>query len=898
MIVQKFTEPRSVSSGCKIILTSNIYCMGGGVRFLINKAHISLIIGMVNEVWIGIVKLLKKHFSRLLTKEDFRRAVKERWSAERSLEFEERMRMLIPAQFPKVWGETRIANKIGMVGDLTGRTHRINTGGDERYMSLYLRRVSESGLDWPSKLTLDQYLPLHAPLLDFLVEDAKRIDAWRYPKLEELEKYQRIRGLNMKMLERIEVRELVCGVSSAEEILEVRKWVEEMQDEDQRLFGTRVVSFDVEDVKATYFDTLRMAGKATIDPKNAVLKRKCDPEMMTDASKDKFKQIPGKIMFGNGVSWTCLISLDLKRNKRKEYVLERMTVQPELLEFLRDLPVAAGLAVRRDVRGVEEFYSLISGEDVRLERGFLDLTSLAVLAGYKFQSRNMTAMGVQVIGTLLNKNVSTGDDWWGERWQLIPESLKCYALGDIQFGFMTYNILAGLLLRDVFPDPEVLCKYMKCGQKDASDWFLEFVMVSLEGVEYHQRAEEEAETREEMILSLRYRDEREKLFEFSPPLIRLWTQILGKWPAPTSGGCRYLLEAREWFLVQMAVLAQVGYTWSKGRRLEPPGREEKEYARFGLEPEELEKQVWLEPVGSFRGLERPKGLRIPLLVLDMEKVKSKEIGEKCTRIGRCQRWSLLEWARMNPRELVKFFMRMERNVGFQQFYGGLYDAMRLCYQRMMDKKAPVVEIREKRLKLAVLQSLEEESEGLRKCEEELRVRRMRVERLTKLSEDWEYEERTRWREEAPLPNPKVRSGVKRKKSSKPGKQKRMRMRSAREAAAGSRAEEPVDLSPSQPSPGSSRGRSGFGESVSRPLQGGGSEEVVILEDEDDVFLEAEEERSVRVASPKRRSAALKFSRKVVERTPTYDERIEGSARDSPREEMDLELDVPWEDRMF
>ena len=81
------------------------------------------------------------------------------------------------------------------------------------------------------------------------------------------------------MLDRIEVRELVCGVSSASEILEVRNWVEEMQDADQRLFGTRIVSFDVEDVKATYFDTLRMAGRATINPKNAVLKRKCDPEM-------------------------------------------------------------------------------------------------------------------------------------------------------------------------------------------------------------------------------------------------------------------------------------------------------------------------------------------------------------------------------------------------------------------------------------------------------------------------------------------------------------------------------------------------------------------------------------------------------------------------------------------
>ena len=149
--------------------------------------------------------------------------------------------------------------------------------------------------------------------------------------------------------------------------------------------------------------------------------------------------------------------------------------------------------------------------------GVKELVSRPMI-GMKFSRlRNMTAMGVQVVGTLLNKTISTGDDWWGERWNLIQESLRCYALGDIQFGFMTYNILSGLMLRDVFPDPEVLCRYLKCNQKEAADWFLEFLMVSLEGVEYQQKAEEEAETREEMILSLRYRDEREKLCEFSPP---------------------------------------------------------------------------------------------------------------------------------------------------------------------------------------------------------------------------------------------------------------------------------------------------------------------------------------------------------------------------------------------
>jgi len=127
---------------------------------------------------------------------------------------------------------------------------------------------------------------------------------------------------------------------------------------------------------------------------------------------------------------------------------------------------------------MEEFYSLVSGEEVRVERGFIDLTSFAILAGYKFQSRNMTAMGVQVFGTLLNKNVLTGHDYWGVRWQQIPESLRCYALGDIMFGFVFYNVLSGLLLRDVFPDPDVLCRFLKCNQKTAADWFLDFILMS------------------------------------------------------------------------------------------------------------------------------------------------------------------------------------------------------------------------------------------------------------------------------------------------------------------------------------------------------------------------------------------------------------------------------------
>ena len=50
---------------------------------------------------------------------------------------------------------------------------------------------------------------------------------------------------------------------------------------------------------------------------------------------------------------------------------------------------------------MQEFHTLISGAQVVLENGCIDQTSLAVFAGYKLHSMNMTAVGVQVMGTLL-----------------------------------------------------------------------------------------------------------------------------------------------------------------------------------------------------------------------------------------------------------------------------------------------------------------------------------------------------------------------------------------------------------------------------------------------------------------------------------------------------------------
>ena len=148
-------------------------------------------------------------------------------------------------------------------------------------------------------------------------------------------------------------------------------------------------------------------------------------------------------------------------------------------------------------------------------------------------------------------------------------------------------MLAGLLLRDLFPDPDVLCRYLDCMQDTAVNWFLEFVMLSLEGVEYHQGAEEAAQSREQMIRSLRFRDARDKLCETPLPYVRLRTEILGSWPAATNGGCRFLVQCRQWLPVQMRALARAKIQWTEGRVIRLPLDIDHEYSRFGLTPEQI-----------------------------------------------------------------------------------------------------------------------------------------------------------------------------------------------------------------------------------------------------------------------------------------------------------------------
>ena len=71
--------------------------------------------------------------------------------------------------------------------------------------------------------------------------------------------------------------------------------------------------------------------------------------------------------------------------------------------------MCVGLGVKGDVHEIEQFYSEVSGVNLEMS-GFIDLSALALVAGYQMNVKGMTPMGVQVLGAILIKCVSTAEN--------------------------------------------------------------------------------------------------------------------------------------------------------------------------------------------------------------------------------------------------------------------------------------------------------------------------------------------------------------------------------------------------------------------------------------------------------------------------------------------------------
>ena len=72
-------------------------------------------------------------------------------------------------------------------------------------MDKYLREAPESNIVITNLGKVEDYLPVDAPLLNYLVTDTEGPTGWKYPNLQNLRRFQDRRGLTYSVLEEVEV---------------------------------------------------------------------------------------------------------------------------------------------------------------------------------------------------------------------------------------------------------------------------------------------------------------------------------------------------------------------------------------------------------------------------------------------------------------------------------------------------------------------------------------------------------------------------------------------------------------------------------------------------------------------------------------------------------------------
>ena len=635
--------------------------------------------------------------------------------------------LLIKNHRSNLWEDSNVLGRHSLVEEISGFKQDELAGTDAACMTAYLEKVMRDGLNHTELATASDFLPAGAPLLDYLAIDLERQDCWKFPSSDLVRNLQLYRGLGNFMLLEVEVKEIVVGVTSNEKVMKIREWLNSCYFRDEIEYPTGTISMDVETICGTRFDILRMAGAWTYSVDRRM--RDHPRDYLKDGVKDAYQHFPVKLTVGNGITWALIISLNLGWDGER-YILRSNKLQPALLELIEALPVCVGLGVRKKVRDVEIFYSLLAARDVKL-KGYLDLSVLATVAGWELSAINMTVMGIQIIGTVLNKCVMLADDLWGVRWAELPASLKIYALGNLKFGYITHLVLAGVMLRNYFPDPDVICRFAQCFQAPIVKWFSDLIWVSLKNTEVDLDMIHCARNRKDLILSIRTRNSENELSPDAPGRVKIWNDLLGQWPSITNGGCKYVLQSRIRFLEQVPVLLEYDIPGSP-QLLREPTEDDSLYCQFGMPRSFFDAVVWTEGL-SKPGLEmgRPRQIEATLLHVDMDSLGNHKLTRHCHTTDRIQRGLIYEWARMNLDQIDKFIAKLDSDQRFCSWYNTHYETIRLIYQRTTNQPAGRVHDLDAERARKDTELRELEKVMLDRAEEESSIRRQRLARIDK-----------------------------------------------------------------------------------------------------------------------------------------------------------------------
>lgn len=424
------------------------------------------------------------------------------------------------------------------------------------FMGRFLENSSENKLPKITDMDMLKFLPGGAPLISYLeVDNASSQEGYQFPTQLYLEELANRRSLDTETVSGVENREITLGKSQEHEVVYHLNWALEKIKEDKVKYPANFCSFDMKMVPFP------------IDRYRELMKRgknwETNPEPMVVQIVEEGPNtinIPTRILLGNGVTWTLSIrfNYDLTKDEKGQGQLNlSLNPLPEaFMDFFSSLHLLTGQYVIMLRNGLQDYLSEVYGIQRELPP-VMQIDALSTAAGWKLSTTNRFSTNLATLGGILSPKIRFADSTWALDWNQLPMELKTYCVGNLRSDYSSYIVFMSLLMRNTFPDIEILSSTLELTQTQAIEWFTWLVSVCVGESVPEPGSRLKAKTRQDLILSLRkydYSSKPKKLYEDPEDTAILLSKLIPDWPTVVHGGPRFLHSVLPFFVEQIQIL--------------------------------------------------------------------------------------------------------------------------------------------------------------------------------------------------------------------------------------------------------------------------------------------------------------------------------------------------------
>ena len=627
-----------------------------------------------------LICIILLFISRTFTHEELLEQAEKNYVKMRNQHAEDMHDLLVP-HIQGIWGSNAPLNKETITRKVAKENPRRNDPRrDEKMLKAFLDNINPKVLEIPDLVRNEDILQTGTTVLDMVRCIQNKEAAWKYPSKETLNVWSSKRAVSWESLTDVDIREVYIGTSTESEVEDFTVWVKSQHEKNQKEFPTEILSFDVEEIRISRFDYTRIVskeyqGKSIILAKELNIVPKKDEEMMR-GKIDRWTNLPTKIMFGDGVSWLALISFPIEKYG-KNYSVKIRPVQEKLIDLIESLPIVTGVGIKPDVDMIESLFSDLAVRTVRM-KGYVDLGVMAVLAGWRLEATNMTALALIGLGTVMNKISSIADGAWGLKFDTLPKQFQIYALSDITVGHLLYSTFLYALIHELFPDPEAACYTTRTIQKDFIHYIAVWITSIVKETTIYLPDRNAAATRKDLVRSIKTYTSLGKVSKYCPSKLKDFLALLDRNPTIMYGGPRFLHSVRQKMISQYAVLKATAVPFEKDLFERELQAEEKQYLRCGHKGirecnhwEPVDIIDWKKSLSIHPKL-APKRFRIKMDELSIDHLlREASFRERGIREG------VFEFFRMNMKLIDVFFDACNEDSVFGRTYRKFYEKLRL-----------------------------------------------------------------------------------------------------------------------------------------------------------------------------------------------------------------------------